>query len=190
LELGTVGAIQSPSSSSSHSSGFSASEYMYKWTTQPKHLKIPTGVRDTQGLIVEPTFRLLGFLVENLIGCILIPVIGLLGIRVWDTFGIHPIFGLLVLRIINLGGRVDWRIEILEDVTTINAFTVDQDVISIIIAGIMLAWWRKRVRKKTDCRTSVYRLVVFSIEGLGGEVKCFSSYSPVFGFLWRKMKWS
>jgi len=88
-------------------------------------LKVPTGVRDTQGLIIEPTFRLLGFLIENLIGCILIPVIRLRGIRVRDAFGIHPIFGLLVLRIINLGGWVDWGTEILEEVTTTEAFTVD-----------------------------------------------------------------
>jgi hypothetical protein len=110
-------------------------------------LKVPTGVRDTQGLINEPTFRLLGFLVKNLIGCILIPVIRLCGIRVRDAFGIHPIFRLLVLRIINLGGRVDWGTETLEEVTTIEAFTVDQDVISIIRAGRVLVWWRKRVRK-------------------------------------------
>ncbi len=88
-------------------------------------MKVPTGVRDTQGLIIEPTFRLLGFLIENLIGCILIPVIRLRGIRVRDAFGIHPIFGLLVLRIINLGGWVDWGTEILEEVTTTEAFTVD-----------------------------------------------------------------
>jgi hypothetical protein len=100
-------------------------------------LKVPTGVRDTQGLIIEPTFWLLGFLVENFIGCIFIPVIGLRGIRVRDTFGIHPIFGLLVLRVINLGGWVDRGTEILEEVTTTDAFTVDQDVISIIGAGRM-----------------------------------------------------
>jgi hypothetical protein len=137
LRLGTVGAIQSPSSSSSHSSGFSASEYVHKWTTQPKHLKVPTRVRDTQGLIIEPTFRLLGFIVKNLIGCIFIPVIRLLGVSVRDAFGIHPIFGLLVLSIINLGEWVDWGTEILEEVTTTDAFTVDKDVIGIIRAGRM-----------------------------------------------------
>lgn len=98
---------------------------MHKWTTQRKRLKVPTGVRDTQGLILEPTFRLLGFLVKNLIGCILIPVIRLRGISVRDAFGIHPIFGLLVLSIINLGGWVDRGSEILEEVTTTDAFTVD-----------------------------------------------------------------
>ncbi len=135
LGLGTVGAIQSPSSSSSHSSGFSASEYVYKWTTQPTRSEVHTRVRDTQGLIIEPIFRLLGFLIENLIGCILVPVIRLLRVRFRDAFGIHPIFGLLVLRIINLGGWVDRGGEILEEVTTIDAFTVDQDVISVIRAG-------------------------------------------------------
>jgi hypothetical protein len=88
-------------------------------------LKVPTGVRDTQGFIIEPTFRLLDLIVENFIRCILIPVVRLRGISVRDAFGIHPIFGLLVLRIIDLGGWVDWRTEILQEVTTTEAFTVD-----------------------------------------------------------------
>jgi hypothetical protein len=104
----------------------------------PNALKVPTGVRDTQGLLIKPTFRLLGFLVKNLIGCILIPVIRLLGIGIRDAFGIHPIFGFLVLRIINLGGWVDCRSEILKEVAAIDAFTVYQDVISIIGAERML----------------------------------------------------
>ena len=88
-------------------------------------MKVPTGVRDTQGLFFEPTSGLHGFLVKNLIGCVFIPVIRLRGIRVRDAFGIHPIFGLLVLRIINLGGWVDWGTEILEEIPTTEAFTVD-----------------------------------------------------------------
>jgi len=70
-------------------------------------LKVHTGVRDTQGLVIEPTFGLLGFIIKNLIGCILIPVIRLLGIRIRDAFNIHPIFGFLVLGVINLGGWVN-----------------------------------------------------------------------------------
>ena len=88
-------------------------------------MKVPTGVRDTQGFIIEPTFRLLDLIVKNFIGCILIPVVRLRGISVRDAFGIHPIFGLLVLRIINLGGWVDWGTEILQEVTTTEAFTID-----------------------------------------------------------------
>jgi hypothetical protein len=107
---------------------------------QSTHWRAHTGVRDSQGLIIEPTIRLLGVLIENLIGCVLIPVIGLRGIGVRDALGIHPIFGLLILRIINLGGWVDWGSETLKEVTSIDAFTVDQDVISIIRAGRMLIW--------------------------------------------------
>jgi hypothetical protein len=103
-------------------------------------LKVPTRVRDTQGLIIKPTFGLLGFLIGNFIRCIFIPVIRLISIRVWDAFDIHPIFGLLVLRIINLSGWVDCGSEILEEVTAIDAFIVDQDVISIIRAERMLVW--------------------------------------------------
>jgi hypothetical protein len=162
---------------------------VHKWRTQPRRLKIHTGVRDTQGLIIEPTFGLLGFIIKNLIGCILIPVIRLLGIRIRDAFGIHPIFGFLVLGVINLGGWVNRRSEILQKVTAIEAFTVDQNVISIIRAG-RCQLSGVNCKNNTDCRKSVYRLVVFSIVGLGGAVRCFSSYSPVLGLLWRKMKWS
>lgn len=98
---------------------------MYEQGTRSTRRKARTRIRDSQGLIVEPTFRLLGILVENFIGLILIPVIRLLGIRIRNPFDIHPILGLLVLRIINLRRRVDWRGEILEKVTTIEAFTVD-----------------------------------------------------------------
>ena len=122
---------------------------------QPTRWKVHTGIWDTQGFIIEPTFRLLSLLVEDLIGLILVPVIGLRGIRVRDAFGIHPIFGLLILRIINLSGWVDSGSEILEEVTAIDAITIDQDVISIIGAGRQLIQWCEDVTIKTDCRTSV-----------------------------------
>ena len=84
-----------------------------------------TRIRDRQGFIVEPTLRLHSVLIENFIGLIFVPVFGLLGIGIRNALGIHPIFGLLVLRIVNLGGRVDRRREILEKVTTLLAFTID-----------------------------------------------------------------
>ena len=33
-------------------------------------------------------------------------------------------------------------------------------------------------------------MVVLVMRAEGGLFMCFSSYSPVFGFLWRKMKWT
>jgi len=66
---------------------------------------------------------------------VLVPVIGLLGIGIRDAFDINPILGLLVLGIVYLFRRVDRGSEILEKVPTIDTFTVDLDVISIIGAG-------------------------------------------------------
>lgn len=84
-----------------------------------------TRIRDGQEFIVEPTFRLHSILIENFIGLIFIPVLGLLGIGIRNALSIYPIFGFLVLRIVNLGGGVDWRREILEKVSTLLAFTID-----------------------------------------------------------------
>lgn len=84
-----------------------------------------TRIRDGQEFIIEPTLRLHSILIENFIGLIFIPVFGLLGIGIRNALGIHPIFGLLVLRIVNLGRRINWRREILEKVTTLLAFTID-----------------------------------------------------------------
>lgn len=36
----------------------------------------------------------------------------------------------------------------------------------------------------------VYRVVSFEVLAAGGLLRCFSSYSPVFGFLCLKMKWT
>jgi hypothetical protein len=56
---------------------------------------------------------------------IFIPVCGLGGIRICDALGIDPVFGLLVLRVVNLSRRIDWRREILEKVATLLAVTID-----------------------------------------------------------------
>ena len=68
---------------------------------------IRTGIRNSQGFIIEPAFRLLSILIEDLIGLVLIPVIGLLGIGIRNAFDINPIPGLFVLRIVYLFRRVD-----------------------------------------------------------------------------------
>jgi hypothetical protein len=96
---------------------------------------VPTGIRDSQGFVIEPTFWLFGILIKDFIGLILIPVIRLLSIRIRDAFDIDPVLGLLILGVVNLFRRIDRRSEILEKVTAIDAFTVELDVISIIGAG-------------------------------------------------------
>jgi hypothetical protein len=111
---------------------------VHKYGTNITQRKLRTGIRNIQGLIIEPALRFLGVLIENLVRCILVPVIGLSGIGVRDAAGIYPIIGLLVLRVVDLGGRIDWGIEILKKVTTVEAFTIEQDIISVIGAGMML----------------------------------------------------
>lgn len=39
-------------------------------------------------------------------------------------------------------------------------------------------------------RMSVYTCVAVSDAGAGGAARCFSSMTPVTGFLWRRMKWT
>jgi len=119
-----VGATQSPSSSSSHSSGFSASEWDESRLQSAKR-KARTRVWDSQRFIVEPTLSFHGILIEDFIGCFIVPVIRLLGIRIRNALSIHPICRLLILRIVNLGCRIDWGSEILEKTATIFAFTID-----------------------------------------------------------------
>ena len=91
----------------------------------PHKEKTRTRIGDGRRLIVEPTLGFHGFLVENFIGCFLIPVVWLLGIGIRNALGIYPIRRLLVLRIINFGGRIDWGREILEKVATLLAFAID-----------------------------------------------------------------
>lgn len=78
MGLWTVGAIQSPSSSSSHSSGFSASDTASP-SIQPCHIQAwwRTRVRNSLRLVIKPPLGFLSLLVRDLIGLILVPIIRL-----------------------------------------------------------------------------------------------------------------
>ena len=102
---------------------------------QTTHWKPRTRIWNIQGLIFKPSLRLLGIFIENLIGCILVPVIGLRGIGVRDAADIHPVLGLPVLGVVNFGEGVDRGSEILENATTLEAITIDQDIIGVVGAG-------------------------------------------------------
>jgi hypothetical protein len=102
---------------------------------QRPHWNPRTRIWNIQGLINEPALRHLGIFIENLIGCILVPVLGLRGIGVWDAADIHPVFGLPVLGVVNFGGGIDRGSEIIENATTLEAFTIDQDIIGVVGAG-------------------------------------------------------
>jgi hypothetical protein len=76
--------------------------------------------------IVEPVVGLGGFLVNDLIGLILIPVFRLGGFWVWDASELNPVFGLLVLRVVNFLVGVDCRSEIFKEGAVLGGFIVDQ----------------------------------------------------------------
>lgn len=54
------------------------------------------------------------------------------GSGIGDPFGINPVFGLLILRIVNLLGWVDRRVEVCEQATCRRLSIVDGDGISVI----------------------------------------------------------
>lgn len=109
LGLETMGAIQSPSSSSSHSSGFSASandefvEFLPNDTTELQLTRVGDRVR----LIVKPSLRLLSLFIGDLVGRVLIPVLRLSRLGVGDALLVNPVLRFLVLRVINLSVGID-----------------------------------------------------------------------------------
>ena len=54
------------------------------------------------------------------------------GVWVGDALDIHPVLGLLVLRIVNFLSRNDWWLEVLEEVTSVVALAVEADVVGVV----------------------------------------------------------
>ena len=94
-----------------------------------------TRIRNGLGFFVEPTFGFLSLLIFNLIRSVLIPIVGLLGVRVRNLLLINPVLGLLVLRVVDLLGRVHGRVEVLEEVATLDLVAVDEDLESVVRAA-------------------------------------------------------
>lgn len=78
----------------------------------------------------------------------------LLGLGVRDLRLVNPVIGLLVLRVINFGRRVEGRGEVFKKAASLLGLTVDQDVVGVVGAnvderGIKLksegTYWRMRV---------------------------------------------
>ena len=166
-------------------------------------------IRDGLGFIIEPTLGLDGILVNNLVGSIIIPVVRLSGrlghidssenavgaylsgIRIGDPLGINPVLRLLVLGVVDLLGWVDGWIKVGEEATGRRFAIVDGDGVGIIWTkyGCQDGGGINTTRTRNAyLMTSVYNFVAFSMVGTGALVRCFSSYSPVMGFLWRKIK--
>jgi hypothetical protein len=118
LGLGTAGAIHSPSSSSLHSSGFYTRDDSHQLRfcedeREETHLSL--GVRDGDRLILQPAIRLLGGLVGDGLGCVLVPLLRLDGLRVGDLGRLDPVLGLDVGRVVNLLLGVDRGREVVEE---------------------------------------------------------------------------
>ncbi|KAI6761764.1 hypothetical protein HG531_002317 [Fusarium graminearum] len=90
------------------------------------------GVRNGNGLLLEPVLRLGSLLVNDLEGGFLIPVLGLLGLRVRDTGLVNPVLGLLIIGVVNLGGGVDGRGEVLQEAASLDFLVVLLNGIGVV----------------------------------------------------------
>jgi hypothetical protein len=166
LGLGTVGAIQSPSSSSSHSSGFSASKRCEKWIQDACPRENHTRVGDSRRLIIEPALRLGGLLVDDLVGCVLIPVLRLLSdisktvtlswrmtnlgsFRIRNSLLVNPVRRLSVLGVVDFLGWVDGGLKVLQEAAGFLADAVDEDFVGVVGStkkikhGVEMKDWKK-----------------------------------------------
>jgi hypothetical protein len=87
------------------------------------------------GLVLEPVGWLLSVLVNDLIWCILVPVLGLGSLGVCNASFINPVFWLLVIRIADLSRRVESRVEVLEQAPVLGGFVVDEDFEGVVGAN-------------------------------------------------------
>ena len=154
LGLGTVGAIQSPSSSSSQSSGFSASG---------SGMVVGSSSSQSSGCVASSSTisngasssQSSGFLASGS------------GIRASSTQS---------SGFLSLGSSISFS-GLTDGVKSSRRVPLRSDSPSILIS-----------KELSGLTMSVYREVVLTIRAMGGFFRCFSSYSPVLGFLCLKMK--
>jgi hypothetical protein len=111
-----------------------------------------TRIFNSKGFIIEPPFRFDGFLVDNLVGSILVPIVGLeegksgfglkycdranlLGIWVGNFLDINPIFRFLVIGVIDLFRRIDSGYEFLKEtpgVLFLSIYLNDESVVRTV----------------------------------------------------------
>lgn len=90
------------------------------------------GVRNREGLVNKPILGLLSLLINDLEGSILVPIIRLGGIGVGDSGFINPVLGLRILGVVNFLGRVDGRVEVLEEAPSLDLVVVLLDDIRVV----------------------------------------------------------
>ena len=89
-------------------------------------------VRHHQRLVIQPVGWLLRLVVGTLVRRVLIPVIRLLGLRIGDLGLVNPVRRLCVLRIVDLLGRVEWRVEVFEQRSVLGRFAIDLDLEALV----------------------------------------------------------
>lgn len=95
-----------------------------------------TRIGDGVRLVIQPAFGLHSLLITDLIGGVLIPLLRLFGVGVRDLVLVNPILGLLVLGIVDLLRRVEGRLEVLEQATSLLALAVDENIVGVVGAII------------------------------------------------------
>lgn len=89
-------------------------------------------IRNCERFVLQPVIRFLSFLIWELIWLILVPIFRLSGLWVWNTGEFNPVFGLLVLGVINLLVWVYSRAEVLEKTAVLGGFIIDQDFEAVV----------------------------------------------------------
>ena len=107
---------------------------MYETRFEWKREWLLTGVGNEFGLIVEPALRLDGLLVDDLVGSVLVPVLGLSSLGIRDLLLVNPVLRLLILGIVDLLVGVDSGSEVLEEVATVVALAVVENVVGVVRA--------------------------------------------------------
>ena len=90
------------------------------------------GVRNHGWFILEPIGGFLGFLVDDLVGSIFIPVIWLRSVWVRNASLVDPVVRLAVFGIIDLLLRVDGWVEVFEKRASFADFAIDADFVFLI----------------------------------------------------------
>lgn len=90
------------------------------------------GVRDAGRLVLQPVIGNGGILIDDLEGRLLIPVLGLLGFGVRDLGLIDPVSRLLVLGVVDLLGRVDRGVEVVNKGAVLDGLAVNEDLEGLV----------------------------------------------------------
>mmetsp|Transcript_21262 Transcript_21262/g.49960 ORF Transcript_21262/g.49960 Transcript_21262/m.49960 type:complete len:510 (+) Transcript_21262:227-1756(+) len=89
-------------------------------------------VRNLKRLVIHPVSGLDSILIGNVLRRILVPVIGLGGVRVIDHLLVHPVLRLLVLGVINHLRGIDRRLHALQQVALLHQSVVDENLKSVV----------------------------------------------------------